>query len=1033
MMSDEIKILASNDDSPKYVVGIGASAGGLEALEEFFGHLPTNTDACFIVLQHLSPDFKSMMPELLSKHTSMPIYQVSDGFTLEKNAIYLMPARTSMLIDNKVLKLSNQNPYRHLHMPIDIFFNSLAHDLKHKSVGIILSGTGSDGTRGIKTLKELDGLTIVQDPESAKFDGMPKSAFNTGLIDLVLRPEEMGPYLERFFTHPHDKTHAFLNKSDCNETETKLDEIFSLLKNQSSINFANYKSTTVARRIERRLTITQTNSLDDYLRVLMRNPKEIQTLCRELLINVTRFFRDDDAFSDLTKNIIPNIVKKALANDENIRVWIAACSTGEEAYSIAILLDEEIQRRGANCKVKIFATDVDTDAIAAASVGVFAREITSDVSQERLEKYFYARENTFEITQHIRQMVIFASHNMIDDAPFSNLHLVSCRNVLIYFQHAAQKKVLSSLYFSLQRDGYLFLGSSESLGDIKNQYDVENEKHKIFRKNTNLRVPIGSARPIRDLMPISRHGGASIMTPMSSALKNDRVSAKSPLASVIDRLIKSYAPDCIVLNDMFDAVHVYGEINAYMKGVVAGRISNNIKDMIIDELSVAISTALYRCEKNGADVYYKDISVSQDNGTEISIDLSILHVKENDLPTANAYYVVQFIQQGEATEIAPKRISYDINEQSRQRIQDLEQELMKKQEHLQVTIEELETTNEELQSTNEELMSANEEMQSTNEELQSVNEELYTVNSEYQEKISLLTETNNDLDGVINATDIGIIFLDDNLCIRKFTPTSANFVNLRDTDIGRPFHHISHQLYYDTLLNDVSRVSESGIVVEKEIISERKQNLFIRICPYKKPSNASALGVLITITNITRLRFIEGALENAQDEIRRSYVEENSIAPELKAKKILLVDDNYADIVHIERMLKVIPSFNLHILQAENINEAIKIAEHHKNIDICICDYNLSDGSAIDVYNAFKNHHVMMPFILVSGFSEEGLDNQFISNHADDFLNKDDISPQLIEKSIRFVLEKNKQKESKKTYTIESEVESEVESKIEEK
>jgi len=499
MMNDDVKFPAddSDDNSPKYVVGIGASAGGLEALEEFFSHLPTDTDACFIVVQHLSPDFKSMMPELLSKHTKMPIYQVSDGFKLEKNAVYLMPARTSMLIDKKVLKLSNQNPYRHLHMPIDIFFNSLAHDLKHKSVGIILSGTGSDGTRGIKTLKELDGLTIVQDPESAKFDGMPKSAYNTGLIDLVLKPEEMGGHLERFFSHPNDKTNAFLSKSNSSDADTKLEEIFSLLKNQSSINFANYKSTTVARRIERRLTITESNTLDDYLRVLMRSPKEVQTLCRELLINVTRFFRDGDAFSHLKKDIIPSIVAKASANDEDVRVWIAACSTGEEAYSIAILLDEEIQRKGAKCKVKIFATDVDTDAIAVASVGVYSREITSDVSQERLEKYFYTRENTFEITQHIRQMVIFASHNMIDDAPFSNLNLVSCRNVLIYFQHAAQKKVLSSLYFSLQRKGYLFLGSSESLGDIKNQYDVENEKFKIFRKNTNLRVPIGSAPPIR--------------------------------------------------------------------------------------------------------------------------------------------------------------------------------------------------------------------------------------------------------------------------------------------------------------------------------------------------------------------------------------------------------------------------------------------------------------------------------------------------------------------------------------------------------
>lgn len=1016
-MLDTLKNTEENESSPNFVVGIGASAGGLEALEEFFGNLPADTGAAFVVVQHLSPDFKSMMPELLSKHTDMPIYQVNDGFKLEKNSIYLMPARTNMLIKEKTLRLSNQNPYRHLNMPIDIFFNSLAHDQQHHAIGIILSGTGSDGTRGVKTIKELGGLIIVQNPESAKFDGMPNSANKTALVDFVMDAREMGECLQKFMSHSQGNSGAFDVKPELNVKENNLERIFTLLKNHSAINFSQYKASTVARRIERRLAITESNNLDEYLRFLLDSPKEVNILCRELLINVTRFFRDTDAFDYLARHAIPEIVKRANDNNEDVRVWIAACSTGEEAYSIAILIDEEIKKKGFTCKAKIFATDVDDDAVATASAGVFSKEIATDVSALRLEKYFSTRENSYEISQHIRQMVIFASHNMIDDAPFSNLHLVSCRNVLIYFQHAAQKKVLSSLYFSLQRDGYLFLGSSESLGDIKTQYETQHEKFKIYQKTTNLRIPLGSSPPTRDLAQsmASRYNAQSMM-PTGSIMRSERTSGKNPLAPVMERLVKDFAPDSIVLNDSHDAIHVFGDVSLFTQGVKPGRISNSIRDIIIEDLSVAVSTALYRCEKNEADVFYKDVVVKTGDETQISIDLSILYLRENDLPSTPHLFLVQFIQQGDEVNISHKQVSFDANEQSRQRIQDLEQELVKKQEHLQVTIEELETTNEELQSTNEELMSANEEMQSTNEELQSVNEELYTVNSEYQEKIVLLTEANNDLDNVINATDIGIIFLDDALCIRKFTSAASKFVNLLDSDVGRPFHHISHKLQYDNLIGDVSQVGKEGKVIEKEIISEKKQKLFIRICDYSRSQNSEVPGVIITITDISRLRFIESALGKAQDEIRRNYLAENTpIAKRITKEKdlvVLVLDDDDVDRVQIERVLSAIPKRNFQIHSTATIKEAVNTAKKLDTIDLCLTDYQLAEGTAKDFHQELEENNIDIPLIVLSGFSEEGLDAEFLQGEIYDFLNKDELSSQLLERSIDFVLEKNKLREA---------------------
>lgn len=985
----------------------------------FFSHLSPQTGAAYIVVQHLSPDFKSMMSELLSKQTKMPIHHVTDGMVLEANTVYLMPPRKNMLIAEGKLLLSDQMPDNQLHTPIDFFFRSLAEDQQDKAVGIVLSGTGSDGTRGIKAMKESGGLVIVQEPGSAKFDGMPINAVNTGLADMVMQPKDMGRSLLHFIKRPGQKIVVNDNSVTNSENEDFLSEIFQMLKAKSSINFNLYKASTVARRIERRMVVNQISSLESYLGFLIDSPRELQALSKELLIGVTRFFRDDDVFARLTKEVIPKVVERAVRKKEAVRLWIAGCSTGEEAYSLAILVLEYMKAKNMETDVKIFATDVDEEAIAEASQGVFSTDIEQDVSAERLENFFEKQDKHYTVTQQLRQSVIFATHNVIEDPPFSNIDLVSCRNVLIYFQHAAQKKVLSSLFFSLNKHGYLVLGSSESLGDHQSHFETVDERSKIFMKISNSRVPLGSSPPSKE-MTTGADNHPIRMSPIPTVMRTQRLAPKSGMTVVLEKLVKEYAPDCIVLNDTFEAIHVFGNVRPFTKGMGPGKISNNIKDIVVDELSVAVTTALYRSEKNESDVFYKDVLVNTADSQQVLIDLSVFYIKDSELPNASRNYIVQFISHENENVAQHTAVSFDASEQSRQRIQDLELELIKKQEHLQVTVEELETTNEELQSANEELMSANEELQSTNEELQSVNEELYTVNSEYQEKISELTQANSDLDSVINATNIGIIFLDEQLTIRKFTPSATKYINLRSSDIGRPFHHISHELEYEQLLADVATVSNTHKIIEKDLLSANKQALLVRIAPYSKSHNATAKGVLITITNISRQRFIEKALHVAQEQLRSSLLDTTEHLlnqGERTEVKVLILDDEPSDLIKVKRMLDSVAERKVISNTFSELDEAEKACTE-SDFDICLVDYNLAGTTAMEFSKKLTEKDIHTPMIVLSGYSEVNLDKEFFDPEVFDFLNKEELSPQLLIRSIDYVLERKSVRDALQSITI---------------
>ncbi len=991
-------------DLPSHYIGIGASAGGLEALQALLKNLPTDTGACFIIVQHLSPDFKSMMLELLSKHTSMEIHNVQDGMKVRPNTIYLIPPRKNMMVAQGELLLSDKMPDSGLNLPIDIFFRSLSEDQQHKAIGIILSGTGSDGSRGIKALKEAGALVITQDPESAKFDGMPNSAINTGIIDLILRPEDMGAKIESYIRHPLVSGDSDPLKESMTGNEDIMGEIFSVLKMKSEIDFAKYKPSTVARRIERRMTIKQVTSLQEYLTLLFKEPYEVQVLSKELLIGVTRFFRDEEAFHTIREKIIPDIVKDSM-EDTPIRVWTAGCSSGEEAYSIAILFAEELEKQKLKRIVKVFATDVNSDAISEASNGIYSEDIQHDIGASYLAAYFSKNSgNTYQVNKDIRQMVIFATHNMIVDPPFSNMDLVSCRNILIYFQHSVQKRVLTSLHFALRKDGYLFLGSSENLADLAPHFEVINDRNRVYRKRSSVRIPIGSAPPISSVAQAGAQAIPSVARLMRSYRGTSAVGSAVNFANEV--LITHYAPPCILLNDEHEAMHVYGDVSNYVRRLPPGRISIDIKDLVNEDISIAVSSAVHRAKQSGEEVYYTDVFTKSGDKT-IGVKLRVRYIKEHEIDTSPGYFWLIFEENEKGSSVKPiKSVSFDASEQSRQRIEDLELELKRNKEHLQVTIEELETTNEELQSANEELMSANEELQSTNEELQSVNEELYTVNSEYQEKIAEISQANNDLDEVLELSKFGIIFLDENMLIRRYTQAASEYINLMETDVNRPLHHISKNIQYDTMLADVSEVFATGGAIEHEIVLADKRVLRISIHPYSYSDESHSKGVAITFSDVSKVKYTEKGMSVAYTQLRNSInnaLEVLDTEPFLDSVNILIVDDQVADLVVLENELQEIEAFKPAVYQASSVDSAIDLVLK-TDIDICLVDYHLNDETALDLIDAFSQQDIQVPVVVVTAVAETDLNALLLSHGALDLIDKSDLSPQLLSRSIRYAI-----------------------------
>ena len=843
-VSDEGKIGASPTSETFPIVGIGASAGGLEALEQFFDHTPEQSGMCFIIVQHLSPDFKSLMDELLRRRTRIPVVRVEDGVRVQPNCIYLMPPRKEMVLSGGCLYLAEKDPNHGLALPIDYFLRSLAHDSGSRSVGVILSGTGSDGSRGIREIHDAGGLIVAQSEESSRFDGMPRSARETGLVDLNLPACDMAEAILEFISRPRGL--VVENSKNGGAPEIGLQAIFRMLRAEYGIDFSQYKPSTVTRRIDRRLQLSQSPNVGQYIQCLAEQPGELNQLYKDLLIGVTEFFRDSEAFDRLRSDVLPKLLD-AIKDEREFRCWVACCATGEEAYSLSILIHECMTSVGQNFNVRIFATDAHRASLDIASAGIYSEEQIKSVSQERRERYFVRKGEKFQVVPLLRKMVVFAPHDVLKDAPFTRLDLITCRNMLIYLQPGAQKKVLSLFYFGLNTGGVLFLGPSETPGDLNDELDPVDEHWKMYRKSRDVRL-----RPdFRLIVPPGRPATPRLATAFgSSAAASDRLQQ-----SVYDQLLESHLPPSFLINDRWELVHSFGGAGKYLR-VRNGRITSQLLDLIDPNLKTVLLGALPRAEKQLTNVSFSRIHVIGNDGRNELIRLTVEPMHDR---IAGLTSFLILLEQMELSPSPNEDVVVDMDVASREQLASLEHDLRYTRENLQAMIEEQESSNEELQATNEELVASNEELQSTNEELHSVNEELYTVNAEYQNKIDELTQLTADMENLLLVTDVGIVFLDTSLRIRRFTPHVARLFNLLPQDVGRSIANFNNML--DVSLTDsLQQVLDTEKPIEKEVRDRDENCYFLRILPYHI-SPTTVDGIVLSLIDISPMKKAESRLE----------------------------------------------------------------------------------------------------------------------------------------------------------------------------
>ena len=880
-----------NKKSDFYVVGIGASAGGLDAIQTLFDSVPNNTGMAFIIIQHLSPDFKSLMPELLSKHTSMPIFTAEDKQTIKPNCIYLNQRSKNLHVKGSELYLLDKGPKHNLNLPIDIFFHTLGEEFKDKSVGVILSGTGSDGSRGIKTIKEEGGTVIVQDPITAQFDGMPNSAISTNIVDYILSPKKIA---EIFYKKPINRPLLTEQLQENSSNESLIYDILTVIYKYSGIDFREYKKNTLLRRLEKRMNINNIEHLFDYSTYLASNIAEQQALKDDFLIGVTRFFRDTDAFKALKKEVIPDICKRKTSN-ETIRVWVAGCSTGEEVYTLAILLDDYIRTHQLNLDFKIFATDIDSKALAIAGLGMYHVNIINEIEKSYLDRYFVKSGDKFQIIKRIREKIVFSNHNLIKDPPFIRMDLISCRNLLIYFDNKIQKKVMFNFQFALNQFAYLFLGNSESLGEVSEYFKSIDVKWKIFQNiSKSKHIPSHSNDGERISTIAYKYPSMEVPHNVPQYYK----SKDSPELIYHKYLSKKFSPASIFIDKNFNILFIKGDAGKRLTHT-EGIFQNNLLKTVNPDIASIIRSGVRRLESEKQDIVIKGV-VNRKENQHFSFDLNFHKAIIGD--NSGDCYLIEFSNDKEISKYEPLEIeNISVNDVSNQRLEDLENELKVVKTELQNAIEELETSNEELQSSNEELMASNEELQSTNEELQSVNEELYTVNTEMQEKNKELTNLSNDVTNLLDNTDIATLFLDTDLRIRKFTPGLTEVFNLTESDHGRPLSTFTSNFNEETrtsIIEDSKQVLEKLIVIEKQVKDVNDNYYLKRISPFIT-ANKAINGVVITLDNINKLKEIEEEL--AVTDLRYHRLFENLNEGFLHAKIITNLKDepvgwNYLDV-----------------------------------------------------------------------------------------------------------------------------------------
>jgi len=845
------------------IVGLGASAGGLEALKSFVSKIPKISGMAYVILVHMSPSQPSLMPELLQRMTPIPVNAAKDGDILLPDHVYIVPPNSDINIYKGTIQLMAL-VLRGPTLPIDFFFRSLAKDKGSEAVGIILSGTGTDGTLGIKEIKSSDGLVLVQSEESAKYDGMPRSAINTGLVDMILTPEEMPDRLIQYFDNlgPVEKRKTTAADDDAKGWLTK---IYSILRLKVGHDFSSYKENTIIRRVNRRMGLNQVKDYATYVRFLRENPKEAEFLFRELLIGVTHFFRDSESYESLKKNILPGMFAN-LPEDSIFRVWIPGCSTGEEAYSLAMVFRECLDTNSKRITLQLFATDIDQYAIDKARQGYFPESIGADVSPERLKRFFTRQQESYQIRKDIRDSIVFSVQDILKDPPFSRLNMLCCRNLLIYLDGTAQKKLLPLFHYTLVPGGILVLGSSETIGDTRDLFKTLDNKWKIFQRNeilTDFRQPIE--------FPTGLPGNRDADLKIPETLEKKKSIGNLVKTMVLD----NFSPPAVLIDRKGNILHVQGRTGKYLE-MALGPPSQNILGMAREGLRIELSSSLREAVSSGKNVTRKEICV-RTNG---DIQLINLHLYPVITPkeTAGNYLVV-------FENIAAKSQSQKLEPDSRnnpvdltnERILLLENELQNSRESHQTTIEELESSNEELKSTNEELQSSNEELQSTNEEmesskeeLQSLNEELQTVNAELQSKVDLLSTAQDDMQNLLNSTEIATVFVDNNLRVKRFTEKATRIISLIQTDIGRPLHQLATNLTYENLNQDLETVLKKLMPKEVEVQSKDDKWYNMRIIPYRTTDNRID-GAVLTFSSIDELKKSERVLKDANAQIELSW------------------------------------------------------------------------------------------------------------------------------------------------------------------
>jgi len=838
------------------VVGIGASAGGLEALEQFLSHVPAESGIAFVIVQHLDPTHKGIMPELLQRTTDMEVFQVRDRLRVKPDCVYVIPPNKDMSILHGVLHLFEPTAPRGLRLPIDFFLRSLAEDRQEQSVGVILSGMGSDGTMGLRAIKEKAGVVLVQEPASAKFDSMPRSAIDAGLADIVALAEDLPVKIIDYLRHARviAKTERPLEEKD----QSALEKVLILLRTKTGQDFSMYKKNTVYRRVERRMSIHQIDRIAAYARYLQENPQEVELLFKELLIGVTSFFRDPAAWEQLRKEAISAL----LANRRTggvLRAWSAGCSTGEEAYSLAITFKEALDelKLKEGFSLQIFATDLDRDAIDKARRGVYPANIAADVSPERLKRFFVQDGNGYRAGKEIREIVTFATQNLIMDPPFTKLDILICRNLLIYLTPELQKKLLPLFHYSLNPGGVLFLGSAETVSAFTDLFAPLNAKERLFRRRESVLPTEPLAFP-PSFVP-ARPGIPKELSMLKPAAN---------LQSLADQLLlQHFSPPAVLVNNKGDILYISGRTGKYLEPA-AGKANWNIFAMAREGLRFDLGSAFQKAIRQKEAITVKGLKVGEGGGTQ-AVDITVQAIEEPESLRGMAMIVFSDV----ATPLEKKAQSRSRSATAGNvRVVELEQELQQLREELQTTREEMQSSQEELKSTNEELQSTNEELQSTNEELttsreemQSLNEELQTVNAEQQSKMDELSRTNNDMRNLLNSTQIVTVFLDNELHVRRFTTGADKIFKLLPGDVGRPLSDIASDLLYPGMTEEAREVLRTLVFSEKQIVAADGRWFSVRIMPYRTMEDVIG-GVVITFANITEFKQLETELreENAR-------------------------------------------------------------------------------------------------------------------------------------------------------------------------